>query len=89
LAAAACVLLAVGVFLATRPPDPPVVVEQPRIPLPTDLLEPGTLIDESLARVRDVAAGPFADEMAMLARDAGSLGRSMLSPLPLELVALD
>lgn len=89
LAVAACVLLAVGVFLATRPPDRPVVVEQPRIPLPTDLLEPRTLIDESLAQVRKIAAGPFGDEMARLARDAGTLGRSILAPLPLELVALD
>jgi len=89
LAAAACALLVVGVFLATRPPDRPVVVKQPRIPLPTDLLEPRTLIGESLAQVREFAAGPFADEVVLLARDAGSLGRSMLAPLPLELVALD
>lgn len=90
LAAAACALLAVGVFLATRPPDRPhVVAKAPDIRLPTDLLEPRTLIDESLAQVREIAAGPFADEMARLARDAGTLGRSMLAPLPLELVALD
>lgn len=98
MAAAACLLLAVGFFAVLNPncggpdkdqvvrklPEPPSPAETPEAPLTA--LAANVLIGRSLSRAEEFAASPVADEVHLLAEDTRAASRALLACLPLELV---